>query len=437
MRVTWTVTHTPLRGSRYDTANTKTYTKFNGVKIKPRLGDTKDTFSMKARVTDPELVGRINIGDLIQLKRTMNASYSAPDIDFTGRVVDKPWTKNPSENTLEVEGYSYSDAITNGIVGVDAENLTIPEAIKLAIQEIAGFGSRTLPITWDESNPMVNSNGDPFPIVGEKLYNKRARYVVTKYSTAEETQDGTYIWYIDENNKFIWKRASDQVDHTFDASTDKYVEIGEETDRDGMVNYVVIKGGTDPSGKAITVTDFDSQKTQKYGQQFRYIPDIAANANTLNQRDMAMLQEQYEEELESLDPESQEYEDLVAEGGYTGRRYPKEADYQNDGFTTTWRSLNNENEPVTVFNDDEYVAAIQAHVRLACEKEARRIIEANKYGEQKIELSFKAGKGWRLADVIRAKIKGLAQEELQMRVAQAEFTNTRDTFVLLVDTGEV
>ena len=437
MRVIWTVTHVPLVGTAYRRDRETTYRKFNGVKIKRKIGDAKDTFSLTLRITDPEMVGKFDIGDIVEIKREVIASYPTTDIYFTGRIVDNPWDKSPKKNELELEGYSYSDAIANGITFVDAENKTVSEAIKAGVQFMERFGSRTDPLKWEPTNEMLNSNGEPFPIVGERVYNKRLRYLVTKYSTNEETRDGTYIWYVTPENKFVWRRAGNDPDFTFNANTDKYLEVGEENDRDGIVNFVVIKGGTDPDGKGIEYTDWYSPSTLKYGQQPRVIPDISENANIINGRDMDYLQEQYDALLESLDPESQEYQELLDEGGYAGRNYPRERDYENGGFTTTWVSSVNNNQPVTVYNNREYKEAIREHVMKKLEVEAKRILEDNEFGEHKISVVFKPGKGWDLADVVEVTFSGVLDNVENMRVVEAEFTSTKDSFMLLRDTGRV
>ena len=419
MRVIWTVTHVPLIGTAYKRSRETTSRKFNDVKIKRKLGDSRDTFNVVLRVTDPDIVGKFDIGDLLEIKREVDASYPTDDLHFTGRIVDKPWTKSPTENTLVLEGYSYTDVITGGIVNVDAENKTIPEAIKSGVQYMERFGTRTGALTWDESNPMVNSNGDPFPIVGEKIYNKRLRYLITKYSTNEETKDGTYIWVVTPDNKFVWRKASSNEKITdekfkFNANTDRYLEVGEENDRDGIVNYVVIKGGTDPDGKGIEYTDWDNFSTLRHGQQPRFIPDISENANIINGRDMDFLEEQF--------------------GGYVGRRYPKEEHYP---FTTTWASAANNNQPKEVENDYQYREEIRNHTIEKLKSEAARILEDNEFGEHKISMAFKPGKGWDLADVVEVTFSGVLDNVENMRVVEAEFTSTKDSFMLLRDTGRV
>lgn len=415
--VEWKFKHTPYSSSGYDDNDTTTI-EVREPNLQVALGDNKDQFQFKVTNVFGDYNAFFNPRDRLEIFRSYNSPVSeVTDLIMVGSVIDSPNDVSATGNLITVKGNNYSEIVTNGITFADpgTAELTIPEALQQALI-ILNLNSPNFAITWSSSNPDVKSDGDPFPVINERVFYKPYRQLIEKYSTNQFTEDGNYFWYVNKDNELIWDKRTTSVDHTFVAQTDAHETLKIGKDTKDVKNFVIIKGGLDPKGRQIQTRAQDFSSSARHGIRFKMLVDENKYAKEVNVRDMTKA--------------GGNEEDGTLPSSISGFSYP---------FETTFI------DPATgslaiVTDDDDYVDALRRHVKNYLELIAREYIENNKYGKLQVDITFKAGtKDWGLGDLVSTDIPNLLNSAEQgtklMRVSAINYTTTTDRYSLVEDIG--
>lgn len=402
--VTWSIVRTPFVDGAWDSAQQETLTTYYDPLVQKESGESRDSFSFKVTNFNGNFSDSYNPQDRIEIYRVVNsATVSASDLLIAGAVQDVPEQDSSGINLLRVEGYNYSEAVMSSLVFYDATNDTIPAAIQGALTSVAVFNDR-FTITWHPDNPSTTSSGGVFPTVGERFFYRPLRDIIEKYSRNTATSDGTYYWYVDSQNRLVWRRAASTTSYSFNSATDTYrgLKLGKDTKE--VKNYIIAKGGVDPEGKAIQARRQDYSSISKHGMKFYMLTDTAKLGGTLHTSDCQTAAVQH-------------MRDAV---------YP---------FTTTaWKSLVT-GTYITFADYDEYVEALRAHVLEVLKREADKMLEATSKGRLKVDLDFAPGvKEWGLGDLLSVTIASLGTAK-KLRVRGIQYSTTSDSFTLEEDIG--
>lgn len=415
--VTWRLDHVPFVSGSWDEGQRTTLTSYQDPIMDISLGENKDTFRFMVSNFNDEYTNFFKPQDKIYIYRVLNADTvnTATDLIMVGSVKNASDDSSPTVNRIKVEGYNYSETIARSMVFVDGNNRSIPVVLQDAVEGIANNSSFS--ITWSSGNPTLKTDGNAFPSITEKFYYKPLRDILEKYSQRQNTDDGTYYWYVNKDNELIWKPQNSATEHTFDLTTDVYRELKTDKDFSSIVNFVIIKGGLDPAGKPIQTKEIDFASRNKHGPKFKVLVPQTINAQSLNQADV-----------------------LKSNGGDTNVT----SKYPSYPFTTSWKSSTTETvetvsmvegSAVTVNSDKQYVGVLRAHVLAQMKKEARAYIDAYKFGKLKVDIEFVPGQvSWGLGDNIVANIPNIGGSKI-LRVKQIQHTTSSDTYSLEEDVG--
>lgn len=380
-----------------------------------REGDNRNSFDLTFKELGVSKVSKLRMNDMLLIFRSVNTdSITEENLLMNGIIGSSTVDKKEDSDEIKVEGYDFSDSVARAITFVDAQNLTIPQAFRRAIQ-FTKEQAKSFRLTWHPSNPELNSEGQPFPIVGERIFYKPMRFLFTQWSANDRTGDGNYYWFITPTRHLVWRKRTEDVDDSFDSTTDSFVSMKTGVDKEGVINYVIVKGGIDPAGSPVEMPYWDSVSVARHGQRFKLIPSIAKTAQTYNDADMKSL-------------------------GIEDSRFPREEDYS---FTTTWKSLAKDPPDfVTVANDTEYVRAIQDHMKVVMSKEAERVVKNHLWGKFELQVGFKPGqKNWVIGTVVECTVPGLFEPDVpvskKLRVEKIQYSDTVDTYTLREDIGSV
>lgn len=418
MYVTWKVDWTPFIDGTWDSSNTETITLFHDPILNLSLGEKRDSFDFKVTNLNGEYDQKFKPEDRIEIYRGINTNTPiSNDLIMVGTVQDTPYTKTGNRIDHRVKGYNYSESVARAIVFVDGDGRPIPEVLQEALDS-AGNNS-SFKVEWDAGNPSVKTDGDPFPGINERFFNRPLRAILEKYSKQQNTEDGFYYWYINRHNKLVWRPQSSATSYDFNLITTPFVEFKYEKDMSNIVNFVIVKGGLDPAGKPIQDRFIDHASANKRGRKFMPIVAQTVNAQSLNQEDV----------LKSNDGDAN-----------VTSRYP-----ESYPFTTTWRSSLTavvegvnmvKGQTVTVNSDKQYVGVMRAHVRRMLVDEGKSYVANNKYGRLKVDLEFKPGQiVWGLGDNISMTIPAVDIGSKVLRVTDIQHSTNGDTYSLEEDIG--
>jgi hypothetical protein len=294
MYIKWKIERTPFVGGAYKPEDTEVITGYHGLMVRVSLGSTKkDSFQFNLLNINDKYSGYFNNLDKVIIYRARNTdTFTDDDILINGVIAKVNETRTANSAILQITGYNYTEATLSALTVSDPKslNLTIPQAIKVGIESIAGDNPNTFPIVWKSTNPVLKRDGvTAFPVVPEYWFNVPLIDKIEKYSRNTATQDGTYMYYINKDNEFVWIPKLNTISFSFDATTDFYLSLKPNSDNGQVVNYVIMKGGVDPKGSAMDAIYVDETSKAKNGIKY-YIDDSDNSyAQTLNQEDIFFL----------------------------------------------------------------------------------------------------------------------------------------------------
>lgn len=392
--------------------------------IVTNLGDSKDQFSFKINNFNRKYDGIFNPRDKIVVYRTLNGAVETDaDILMVGLITDSPETISSSMDQLKIKGYNHSETLMNAIVFMDplTSSKTIPQAIEEGLQRLSV--NPAFKVTWKSTNPSVKyTDGSDFPVVAEKIFYKTMKYVLEKYSGNTYTEDGSYYWYINNNNELVWDKEKDENEegNFFDATTDtKYTKLSIGKNTNDVKNYAIIKGGYDPYFRPITGRYADYASASKHGIRFQYITNGINYIGDIVESDISTLETVYGVKATGKLPST-----------VAGFSYP---------YTFSWMSYNP--TVVSATSDSDYVDKLRVYTRKVILTDVGKLaIDAQKNGKLELKITVKAGnKSWRLGSVVNVTVpntslgtsvtspKNLRIQEITYGIAEDIYTLAEDT----------
>lgn len=405
----------------HSTTITSTLTNFFSPRVRTKLGEGKDTFEFKVQNNRGEFDNFFQPGDKVVVSRGVNKSTLDSSDIIMNSVIKKAPFKKQKKNTVKIGCNNFSETLMNAITFVDGSELTIPEFIEAALNAV-NANNPAFGVTWKSTNPSLKSDGSAFPN-GERWYNKSVLKLLETYSNGSYTDDGNYFWYVNIDNELVWDKETQSVSETFDSDKDNYILLDSKKDTSEVINFIIIKGDTSPSGKVIQTRVDDAVSRVKNGFKPKIITSKA----------------QYARELIELDRSANPSD--FDEGDTNPNTYP---------FTTFWKaSVARPSNPtmvvgsqVTVSDKKEYNRAVQSQVVFELKKEANRFLNERGSGKVQVEITFQPGKTpngqqWSIGNVISVTIPELGKSNDPMRVEEADYTETSESYTLIEDEGTV
>ncbi len=407
MYVNWKITRTPYSESlrTWDDTLEETLTRFYDVDIQQELGASRNSFAFKVTNWNGVFSDYFHPNDKFVISRVVNTNtFTTSDVVMVGCAESTPEETDNTKNLVRVEGHDFSQAVMSAIVFVDAKTLTIPQAIQAGLNGLQ-LNNPNFTVTWHPDNPTLRSDGSAFPVVGEEFFDKPLSELIQKYSSSSKTGDLNYYSYVDSQNRFVWRRSTNTTSRTFSVTTDLYRSLKTGKDIKEVKNFVILKGGVDPEGRAIRERATDYSSISRHGMRFYVLSDYVKTSGTLMKQDVDS----------------------------SGVSHMRDATYP---FTTTWISLATGNY-VTAADYDAYLTAFRLNIKTLLQIEGQRFIESRRYGKLKVTLEFQAGKGWGLGELISCTIPAVSDAAKNLRVASVQLNTDGDTFELVEDIGSV
>ncbi len=426
--VTYKIYRTPFLKGGHDIINREEITDWYTPEIVTNIGDGKDQFSFKVNNKNNIYDGKFNPRDKITIYRGYNTTVLTDDnILMVGLITDAPEKITFNQDYLRVKGYNHSETLLNALVFMDPmkSGKTIPEAIQEGLLRVST--NESFKVTWHPDNKVVKENGDPFPVLNERIFYKPMIYVMEKYSSQQYTTDGTYMWYVDNENRLVWKKEKDAENYYFSsvdtatltADTDFVsIDIGKNTK--DVRNYAIVKGGYDPYGRGVTGRYVDYVSATKHGLRFQYVTDGINYIGDLNEEDITKLEVIHSTKAEGKLPST-----------VSGFSYPHQFDWMTE-----------QDPAITAATDDaDYVQKLRDYIRKVILTDVGKVvIDSLSSGRLSVKLSVKAGtKLWGLGDVIRCYIPNTTigsstTSEKNLRIQEITYGQSLDNYTLAEDT---
>lgn len=409
----------------WDNANTWELKNFSRPLVRTKFGDNRDTFEFTVSNLSNRFLSRFQPRDRIIIRRCKpNEDIDADEnVLLVGTIQSSPVVLDPREMTVKVQGFSFTELLLSALTFVDALELPINEALEQGINAIDSYVDNPdaiedrYRVVWNEDNPTINTDGNPYPIVGEDVRNRPFRYLITKYSTEQATGTVGHYFFVDTSNTLVWRPMTNDVSFEINDG-EKFLSLKKDIDIDGIVNFVIVRLGLDIFNKPIQFRFIDHASTSKYGQKFLFPPTLAGKAKELIDQDLNSW-------------------------GVDDRGTPYSDSLPGSPLTTTWKSKAvNPPDYVTINSNVGYNNALRAHLEVLAMEEALGIMSARKYGVFEVEIEYPPSqRGLKLGDLVQFNLTGLVQPGLGadklLRVRECSYSNQSDTFTLQEDMGTV
>lgn len=423
MYVNWTFDRYALVNGVVSPTVTDTTTKFFDPSIKQSIGDGRDTFEFKVTNFNNNFDNFYNVGDRFDIYYDVDTTTKTSLI-MNGTITAIPSEESFNSNFIRVSGNNYSETLMQALAFVSDKNITIDEYFKRAFNS-SNVTNLNFPITWHPSNPSLNQDGVPFPVINETWNYKSILKLVEKYSRKEYTGDGfNYYFFIDNENRFVWRPRLSNPVSTFSDNVNNFKNLKTKRDKSRVINFVIAKGGRSPSNRPMTIYKQNSASTAKNG--FKPFLDLSQATWSDDRVDEDRLSDAVN----------------FPQGVSHPIGYP---------FSTSWNSLITEtanasqNIPtmttgasVSCANADEYDQAVFLNTRERLRQSAAAIIEDRKNGVLMIEIEFNPNDfAWGLGDAISITIPRIDKNNDVMRVSSVDYSTTAIRVTLEEDEGTV
>jgi len=421
--VRWKVVHYDFNGTNWSGVGTE-ITDFHDPMITVNLGAKKDSFSIKLNNPYGQWNNFFAPNDKIEISRVTNSSsFTGSDIVMVGVIRNIPTDSSGSKDIIRIDGYNLGEAITTGIVFYDSTTAKTPMQIIKGALESLQLQNSNFTVTWSSSNPLLykKDTTTSFPTYTKKYFYKPLSKVIEEMLSDVYTQDGAYIWWVDRDNKLQIRANTTGTSYSYDPTTDfDTVAYKDGRDVSQVRNFIILKGGLDPSNKPIQVVYQEYTSISKHGMKYFFAVSDTVNAQNLNQQDVG--------QVDSTD------------------RYPTSYPFETAWVASYTKTVEGvsvvEGSRVTIPNtgdpDTKYREVLREEIRTRLMKQAKEIAENTAFGKLQIDLSFTAGsKGWLLGDRIQCTIPRLGVVNKELRVKEIQKTTELDTYSLEEDLGTI
>lgn len=257
------------------------------IKANQSLGEMNDTWSFKISNVRNIYSDYFTPMDRVEIYELINgASIASSNMIMNGLL--KTVTEDITENgkTLRIEGKSFGEMATNAIVFFNtpvSHSLNVFQFIEGCLESIKLFDSK-FGITGI-NYPTLKTSGGAFPILrgGQQIkeFNKSFAYIMKTYLIPDNTGDGLYYWYVD-NNKIlqIKPRLGTLIKTTWSEGVDfKTARFRRNTE--DIKNFIVVKCGLDKNNDPITTRYDDAASRAKYGFKYYMIVDMSISSKVI------------------------------------------------------------------------------------------------------------------------------------------------------------
>lgn len=410
------------------------------VKVNTAIGDKRNNFQFKIININDQFSTLFDPNEKVEIYRTLNSdTYTSEDLLMVGVIQEAKKTLDGDKEIIMVKGYDYSEAVLGAIVFFDGSGQNVMQMMQQMVNSInskngVNAANQKYHLTLDAPSNKYNPttglyDGDSFPIV-ETAYEfyKTGLKVIEKYLNANYTEDGRYYWYVSTDNKLVIRKRTDDVDESggqqivINEAQDCYgVEIG--VDNKDVKNFIIWKGGFDPSNKVIMGYSDNPTSRVKHGSRFHFLLT-----------DDVVTQPLFEGEKNS-NPEGT-FE--VSSKMLASSSYP---------YTTTWTSsgrdatnaptIANVGDNVVCTNASEWVYAFRREVKWKSQRIADDIAQNASLGYLKISCELPHSSTYQVGQLLLFNSARYGYVNKKLRVNEISYDINSMTLSLQEDIGTI
>jgi len=292
------------------------------ISLSLKLGESADSFSFTIVNYDDNQLNFFKIDDRVKISGSLDGSTYVLLLD--GIINSKQNTSTLDSKTVSISGLNRLEKLFNALVTTTGEGVqkTASYWIKEIIRQVNEFNvfvGTDREILYDDTTVIPTTK-----LIDYRKGFERAFKLIEELSQDQYTDNGQYIYYLDNTNYFHWKPKSQVAQGELEYGD----EILTHRTQKGMydiINYIIMNCGKNPYGSTILQMDYDVVSINKLGWKVKLIS-----------------RESIANELRQLDQDSNYKPEFWDDGAEFPNAYP---------YAPSWA------EGATVANDAEYNAS--------------------------------------------------------------------------------
>ncbi len=241
------------------------------------LGERADSFTVSLEAIGNFDFDNIKIDDRFKIYLVINTTET---LLMDGLVQDKKIDLTTDNNMITINGMNRLEKLFNAQVSTTGESVkkTATYWITNIIDQVNEFNllggtNREILYTNSGLNPSIaqtKSDGSAFETISFVKEFDKAFKLIDELSQEENTGDGTYIYYMDENNYFHWKPKPEDNSGDLNYGTELITSNTTKAMYE-IVNYIILNCGKNCFGNSILQFDYDVESINKYGWKTKLI----------------------------------------------------------------------------------------------------------------------------------------------------------------------
>lgn len=390
----------------------------------------KDTFRINFLNQNRDLTGQFNSDDRIQIYLYTSASPTSDDLVFDGMITEIDHEISSTNRRLIIRGVNRTRELLSNLVRIQETDQTknssdIVEEILAIVNNnnVVNAGDERYIDYDDTSVAQTKSDSSAFPGKVFVVNYKTAYEAIEQFSDDEYTEDGQYIFYIDNENKFYWRKKTDITYDGLDLEEGVNVEtLSVRRGEFDVYNSVIVAAGRDAYGNGTHILQINAVSILEIGSKWKFLDRTTIAPELIGKE-------------KSSNPASFTTD---AEGNFTDDNFPTSYNYNmqfewdSDGDGTP--------DTKTVTSDAEFNQAIRQEAKRQARNAAQNFL--NLHGDIQIKataqvngsLSYEKGQVVKLTSATA----NLSEQELRIQDVSHTFSKAgwKTNLDLLQDSEE-
>jgi len=253
------------------------------------LETNKDMFRITFQNQNKSLTGLINVDDRIQIYLFTGASATSNDLVLDGLVTEVDHEISSTNRRLLVRGSNRTQELLSSLVLINETNETkdsstiVEEVLNQVNNNNQSITGDIRFISFDDTSvAQTKEDASAFPNKVFVINYKPAYDAILQISDDEFTADGQYIFWIDQNNKFFWKKKTgivfggNTITEGIDAET-----ISVQKGKFNVFNSIIMNTGKDAYGNGNHILQINTVSILDIGAKWKFLDRSTISANLL------------------------------------------------------------------------------------------------------------------------------------------------------------
>ncbi len=382
---------------------------------------TKDTFGFTLPNPNQKNKEKLSQDDRIDIYFYTGGSATSDDLVMTGFVSKLTYDTDEAQRKIKVDGENLTESLLDVLVQLDftgyekRTNEVIQEIIDKVNNANQAVSGEDKFIDTDITS--TDSNGNTFPLHPFMGTYKKAYELIEKFSSNEYTDDGGYVFYLDNQNTFHWNYKTEQLssdDYKFTEGDTGIRSIKIIYGSWGVYNAAIVDVGRDAYGHGNHMLVTNPVSMVDVGTKWQFL-DLSSTTPSI-------MTEEYEDHQNKW---------TTGSDGTPTENFPNSYPY-----TASIAELNTSYETTStnwvINSDDEFNTAIRRTARARGKEEGQEIMDRLGEKRYKIEIELDGTLDYAIGELCEVTSESANLSNQLVRIQDVQHNFNKDNWVTVL-----